>query len=751
MRLTEGIAFAGGRGHFIFSGESSDNNGIRGVPRSWNNTGAQIINNPAYTATNGLPQFLNARSVGAYTTAFGGVIDSTALAGTAFGPGGTPHLLNLGTIQQSPYEVGGDWQSLQWNQLNSLDPSLVSNRVFTRMSYAISDNFDVYAQYSWAGTRAFNVNEPIFYVGNLTIKSDNAFIPASVLTRVAALKITSFTFGTLNGDLPPWQNSNYRQTRRAVVGADGKFDAFGDEWAWSAYYQDGKTFSFFKDPGDLNVTNYMKAIDAVVNPATNGIVCRTTLTAPTNGCVPLNLFGTGVNNQAAINYVEGAGQFAFQKLNLEESVISAQLNGDPFSTWAGTVSVSTGIEHRVQSVNTLSDPLTGQWYGANYTPVSGHYTVTEGFVEAVVPLAKDAWFAKKLDMDAAIRATGYSLAGFVDTWKFGFTWDVIPDLRIRGNRSRDIRAPNLAELFQTGAGGTNTARDDFHNNNQVLNTGVTQGNVNLKPETSDSTGLGVVFQPTFLDNFSASVDYWEDDIKQAITSIGGQQVIDLCFQGLTQYCSAMTPNLSKLSATPTAITIITQPVNLASQTAEGLDFEASYAFPVSDIISGAGGNVAMRYVGTHNITNTTNNKLTPPNQIVGAALAKWRHNLTVTYSGDPFTVSLTGRVTSAGVLNLGNFSYVRCTAGCPASTTTAPTIDDNHIPGSFYLDTSINYNFEGPYSSAMQIYFNVQNLFNLAPGITPSPLAFVPSIQTQTTGQYDLLGRTFRLGVRFGL
>ena len=39
------------------------------------------------------------------------------------------------------------------------------------------------------------------------------------------------------------------------------------------------------------------------------IVCRSTLTNPTNGCVPYNVFGIGVNSAAAINYIKGGKPF----------------------------------------------------------------------------------------------------------------------------------------------------------------------------------------------------------------------------------------------------------------------------------------------------------------------------------------------------------------------------------------------------------------------------------------------------------
>ena len=64
-------------------------------------------------------------------------------------------------------------------------------------------------------------------------------------------------------------------------------------------------------PIQVAPANFALAIDAVRAP--NGaIVCRSTLTAPTNGCVPYNLYGTGVNSAAAVRYVLGSGAVDFR-------------------------------------------------------------------------------------------------------------------------------------------------------------------------------------------------------------------------------------------------------------------------------------------------------------------------------------------------------------------------------------------------------------------------------------------------------
>ena len=55
-----------------------------------------------------------------------------------------------------------------------------------------------------------------------------------------------------------------------------------------------------------------------------------------------------------------------------------------------------------------------------------------------------------LEFNGAVRATDYSTSGYVTTWRAGATWQPIDDIRLRVTRSRDIRAPNLNELFQAG-------------------------------------------------------------------------------------------------------------------------------------------------------------------------------------------------------------------------------------------------------------------------------------------------------------
>ena len=81
----------------------------------------------------------------------------------------------------------------------------------------------------------------------------------------------------------------------------------------------------------------------------------------------------------------------------------------------------------------------------------------EAYLEAVVPLGLG------LEFNGAVRATDYSTSGYVTTWRAGATWQPIEDIRFRVTRSRDIRAPNLNELFQAGTANTDSVSNPFFN------------------------------------------------------------------------------------------------------------------------------------------------------------------------------------------------------------------------------------------------------------------------------------------------
>lgn len=740
VSLTGGASFAGDRGHVVVNGEIAHNDQIRGIGnRKWYN-GRKVLFNPAYTATNGQPQLLVRDNVGVATVAPGGLILSGPLRGTYFGPGGNPGTLNFGSLVSGNYFVGGDWQFTDYAQSASMQPALSRQSIFGLVSYDLTEDVEIYGMASYTNAEANAQVVANRFLGNLTIQPDNAFIPGSVAGRVTG----PFTFGTTNSDLPLANAANNRSSSRGVLGGRGKFQVGGSEWSWDVYGQ--RTVNrIYSETNSVNTQRYSAAIDAVRN-ASGTIVCRSTLANPTNGCVPFNPFGEGVNSQAGVNYVYGT---SWGRTRLTQSVAAATLRGEPFSTWAGPVSVATGVEYRKESVSGSNDPLSTArpYLLGNFRATFGSYTVKEGFLETVIPLAKDASFAHSFDLNAAIRATDYSISGYVTTWKLGATYSPIEDITFRVTRSRDIRAPNLAELFATAIPNTVAIADPFRNNATASFVAVASGNLALKPEKADTLGLGVVVQPRVIPGLAASVDFYDIRIDDAIQTPSVPNLVNGCFAGNTAFCSQITRDTSGVITGANQL-----PINLAKQIARGIDFEVSYRRPLLE------GEVAVRLLATRYLKNYSNNGINKPTDTVGknsadtsiasdngagsTSLPKWRFLANIAWDRDPVTLSFTARGFSSGVYNP---AFVECTSACPTSTTDNMTIDSNGLPGAVYFDANVAVKLPGN----IEAFVSVDNIANK----DPAQVGYGPNLGGPplplNAALYDTLGRAFRAGLRF--
>lgn len=730
--LTAGVPFAGGRGHVLLSGEYAKKEGIHGVPRDWNNKGWYMINNPAHAAGNGEPERLVVSGAGLSNATPGGIITSGPFRGTTFGVGGALGQFAYGQTRD-PWMIGGDWESVQVNGNQSLEPEEERQSLFGRLSYEVTDNFEVFGQASWNRSENLGWLGVQLNQGNVVIRSDNAFIPETLRTQLQAAGITQFNLGTTNADLPIRKNDGQRETTRFVLGMNGDFELFGRNMKWDAYYQQGVTKTREMARDITNNARLALAQDAVFHPVTGAIVCRSSIADPTNGCVPLNRLGIGVASPEALDYVLGN---PFRRQRFQQDVVAANLSFDAFELPAGPVSVAIGAEHRREKVSgEVAPEFQSGWFVGNFLPTFGKYHVTEAYFEALVPIIEG------LDFNGAIRGTDYSTSGYVTTWKAGLTYQPIPDVRFRVTRSRDIRAPNLGELFTAGSTRTNVLIDPFNGNRSVQFSGTTAGNPDLDPERADQWGIGVVLEPRFLPGFAMSVDYYDIKLKGGIGSATAQTIVDRCYEGVAEYCAAIIRGPNQFG---TGLQVFESPFNFATQKATGLDFEASYRTELGN------GNLTLRGMATRYLKNYTNNGLETPTDTVGqnapGGTPKWLYRIMATYSQDPISINLIGRGISAGVYDT---SFIECTTGCPASTVDNRTINNNHIAGAFYVDTTLTYKFS-VVGEESEVFFNINNIFNKDPAVVASgPAGSAYATPATNQGLYDLLGRTFRLGLRF--
>jgi outer membrane receptor protein involved in Fe transport len=760
-QLTYGSPFANGRGHVLVSVEHSHNDGVSGATgRPWAELPAAVIVNPAYGTTAGkstsVPQYIVARNVGLSAGTPGGIITTSPLRGIYFGPAGTVQCcFDFGVNVGNNLAQGGDWEYSRIE--NGIDIAGQVDRyvAYVRTSYDLTDNVTAFVDGQWANSHTVNTANPNRRLGNNVVHIDNAFIPDSVRAQALALGLTRFNMGTTNADMLRFRGDYRRTVRRVSGGFDGAFEAANTEWTWKGYVQHSQTGLSPRTYNNGWTPGYLRAIDSVI---VNGApVCRVNADANTANndpaCVPYNLFGIGVNDAKAISYVNG---ISYRYESLKQNVAAFDMNGEPFELWAGPVSLAFGIEHRTESVAGIAtdrDERT-EYFAGNYKASQGKFNVTEGFVETVIPLARDESWAQELDLNAAVRATSYSTSGYVTTWKAGLTWRPIDDLRFRVTRSRDIRAPSLGELFTAGQTGSGTpVFDPFLNSNNPATFTLTRGNPALQPEKADTTGIGVVMAPSFLPGFQASVDFYNIDVKGTVQSPSSQTVIDLCFQGNTALCS----RIERDPNTGLIFLVVTQPENLIGQKANGIDFEASYRFQLADIVESWGGEIAIRAMGSRVLTLDTTDTTGITYDGVGVVggwggippfsgkldAPKFRGNVSVAYNGDPITLRATVHHTAAGVYGNG---FIECTTGCPVSTGAAPTFGGNRIDSMTTIDLAGTYK---PFEDRnIELFGTVENLTNAQPPIIGGSRG-----STYWSGQgnadYDRLGRQYRVGMRF--
>jgi outer membrane receptor protein involved in Fe transport len=714
--LAYGRAFAGGRGHVLASAEFADVEGIDSVDREWFDRCNMLV-----FAASVQPQRVVRCNVNTRTVAQGGVITSTALANTQFGVGGVPLPFVLGAPTDTLFMVGGN----TWTEGDTvaLDSKLKRRSFWGRVSYDLTDDITASFEASYGGSKTRNTaayqRSPGAGSTALTVRADNPYLPQSIRDRATQLGISTFLYGYSSYDLGKPRNEADRDTYRAVASLNG---ALAGNWKWNAYYQYGRTDLDVRLTNTTNNARFRDAID-VARDASGQIVCRSTLTSPGNGCVPLNIFGIGVASPQAIAYVKGV---ATQALRLRQDVAAFNISGEAFQGWAGPISVAAGAEYRKEQVSGTADSISiaNGFFTGNFKPTVGHYDVKEGFIEVDAPLLRDAPLAQSVEFNGAFRYTSYSLAGGVTTWKAGLTWTPVADLRLRAVRSRDIRAPNLGDLFQAGQ----TQRNDVIDTAQagrpsVSITRVTSGNPALTPEIADTTSVGVVYRPSWLPQVSASVDYYSIDIKDAIASLANQDIVDRCVRGETAVCSLVVRSNGQITQ------LLAIPINVAQQITKGVDLEVSVRQDFGDR-----GALTARFLATRILDFYTLNggiKTDTLGQNTGST-PKWRWLASVGYDWRKVTLNVSARGFSSGVYDNTWRSGIE--------------IEDNHIDGAAYVDLSAQYKFKDAGGRRLIGFVTVENLLDRDPEIIGANGLSAPQFNPVL---YDVLGRNFRVGVRF--
>jgi iron complex outermembrane recepter protein len=736
--VAAGTSFASGRGHIIVGAEYVDNDGIPDgfVSRDWGREGWGTVQTAANRAP-GIPSRLVAPDVRiSDRMAPGGVIfgiGQGAVAGSAsldniqFLPGGVSAPFQAGSIVGGNQMVGGaSNQGIYFTGGSNLVNPIERYAVLARARFDITDDFGTFLEVSRGETEYRGFSASRRDDASLTINRNNAFLPANIFNQMVALNLQTITVGRIAYD----DNYNFytreadQETNRVAAGFEGK--VFGD-WDWDVYYQWGENKNYQSDQATLN-SNYLAAVNAV-RDANGNIVCSPALVGAADpGCQPFNIFGQNSPSDAAANYVRG---YSINDQTTSQEVAAANITGTPFSIWAGPVSVAAGLEYRVEESSAVTDAASqaNRFDLGNYKPLDGSYHTKEIYGEVVVPLLTDVTLARSLELNAAIRETDYSTSGPVTTWKVGLSYEPVADLRFRATQSQDIRAPNISELFAGGIQGRVTVSNPFTGQGGLQYDQITGGNPNLTPETADTFTVGVMYQPSWLNGFRASLDYYQIEIEDVIGQLAAQDLVNQCFAGNAELCSNIV-----FGPGNTFVRINNPVVNFNSLETSGFDLELAYSTALDGI--GLPGQLTGRAFGTYVEELTTTDPVGPIDR-VRQTVPQWAANLSLTYSLDRLSTTASVRyigTTVADTTLIGPDDP----AYNPASSN---SISQNTRPRVFYTNLSAQYRIYDSEGTQVQVYGVVNNAFdqNPPPNAGGNPVG---------ASLYDLVGRAYKMGFR---
>ena len=502
--------------------------------------------------------------------------------------------------------------------------------------YDVSDAFKLSLEGKFVENKAAS-NGAYFGTYSQAVAVTNPYVPQSIRSAAALAGADTLYVNRDNLDYGRQGESDRRHTYRGVIDVSGRIS---DHATYDTYYEYGRTDVKITRIGDRLADRYTQAIDAVLNPG-GQIICRSTLTNRTDGCLPISLFGPGPATAQQLAYFQVSD---VSNARITQQVASASISGDFgqfFELPGGPVQFSVGAEYRKETsqFSPSANLVNARFYQFDepslVLPSYGEFNVKEAFGELNVTLLKGARFAQTLSVGAAGRYSHYSTIGDTNTWQFNGVYAPVRDITFRGSFGQAVRAPNISELFQPRFSSSNFFTDPCTPDQINLGTqyrpsncattlaavgatstkalqtgafvnGVQSGNANLRAETARTWTAGIVLRPRFLRGFTASFDWYDIRLKDAVNQVTPSDLANLCVDQQTTnnpFCGAITrADSGYFASNPTAaglgfvvgsiVNYRVSPQNVANFRTAGLDVNLDYL-----VTTKRAGTFDMRLVG----------------------------------------------------------------------------------------------------------------------------------------------------------
>ncbi|HSX62332.1 MAG TPA: TonB-dependent receptor [Tahibacter sp.] len=482
--------------------------------------------------------------------------------------------------------------------------------LFVVGNYRLSDNVEAYIEAFHNKTRAAFAIAPLPFDArndNVLISRDNVYNPFGIDFGRSGDNDSGNAFFLRLQAIGNRRAETAVTTDQINLGLRG---GFGDtSWQWDANFTYGH-FSQFRQFGGYI---FQPALSAAVGPSfidANGVPTCGTPTAPIAGCVPVNPFNPEETPEA-FSLLEAPYRTNTLFVQREAEV---NANGELFELPAGVVSLAVGASYRKEYQRFTPDFLTTS-LPPDFTncqlsqetctsPIVGGFDVKELYGEAFIPVLRDVAFAKALNLTIGTRYSKYSTFGNSTNSKLGIEWRPLDDVLLRGTIAEVFRAPTISNLFAAPASNAPTFRDpcigvtspvgananidracenvprdgSFGGPPNGQTTGLVAGNPNLKPEQGKAFTWGVVYDPSWLEGLSTSVDLWRFALNDNISALDVNTVALQCFTA-----GNLCDFIHRFEADGQVFYIDQPTLNLGRLDAKGVDFSIKYRLPETPI------------------------------------------------------------------------------------------------------------------------------------------------------------------------
>lgn len=690
---------------------------------------------------------------------------------------------------------GGDGSVL--NNTGVLVPGIKRYAANVLGHFDVSEGFRPYFQAKYVRTDSFQTSGPSFSQGgpqgpgmeydglgsfiNVPISLDNAFLtPQSraLITSLLPAGSTFFNMNRNNVDLGSRGEKNRRQVFRIVAGVEGTFN---DDWHYDVAFNYGHLKTRYLFTNNRVEQNFYQAIDAVRNGA-GQIVCRVNAISVTDpNCRPLDILGEGgaqqslADRQAALDYVNTTSK---RRGRATEIDINANISGSTskfLNLPGGPIQFAIGAEYRRETAFYAYDAQVeaGETFLNAIQPFNPpSFVVKEAYGEIRVPLIKDRPFFKDLSLTGAARVADYKGAtGTVWAYNGAAVWAPVSDISFRVNYSHSVRAPTLGDLYSPASQDFSLVDDpcdpNFVNKGTANRPGncaaagvpgsyqapqtragslqiLSGGNPNLREETSRSWTFGTIIQPRFIPGLSITVDYFDVKIKNVISSVDAQTILNSCYDAPdlnNAFCQLITPR--NADGTFQLPALLQSSLNFAAERATGIDLDIAYNRRLSE-----NDRLALRFIGTWNRSRDYFQNIDDPkspdriNGELGNPI--YQFNASADWTHKAFTFGYTLRY--IGRQSVGDWEQQHSVDGLPDTPFDPNFANHVYYPRAFYHDVRLTLDV----NQKMRLFVGVDNLTDKLPpfGLLGTGGPVLNTESTSTDALYDNVGRYFYAGIR---